>query len=121
MQGFLRWTEFSGGTASSDHLIAESGHNYLSVGAEIAFQLNYSALVRAMTSPFVAKVVKVQSDHIHVLASQVNPSQVTRIQNSLARGCVPNSQEVATSGSGYFPPFGSGVGQGENTPSSRRG
>ena len=44
--------------ASSDHLIVDSGHLHLSVGAEISFQVNYSALVRAMTSPFVAKVVK---------------------------------------------------------------
>ncbi len=43
--------------ASSDHLITNSGRSGLSVGAEITFQLNYSALVRAMTSPFVAKVV----------------------------------------------------------------
>jgi ornithine racemase len=43
--------------ASSDHLITNSGRSRLSVGAEIAFQLNYSALVRAMTSPFVAKVM----------------------------------------------------------------
>ncbi len=42
---------------SSDHLIAESGSNRFSVGAEVRFQLNYSALVRAMTSPFVAKVI----------------------------------------------------------------
>lgn len=43
--------------ASSDHLIVDSGHDHLSVGAEVRFQLNYSALVRAMTSPFVAKVM----------------------------------------------------------------
>jgi len=47
--------------ASSDHLILESGH-CLAIGAEMTFQLNYSALVRAMTSPFVAKVVKPQCD-----------------------------------------------------------
>ncbi len=47
--------------ASSDHLIADSGCDRLSVGTEIALQLNYSALVRAMTSPFVAKVVRSQS------------------------------------------------------------
>ena len=46
--------------ASSDHLIVDSGQRRLSVGSEIKFQLNYSALVRAMTSPFVAKVVNVQ-------------------------------------------------------------
>lgn len=44
--------------ASSDHLVADSGCHPLAVGDEITFQLNYSALVRAMTSPFVAKVVK---------------------------------------------------------------
>jgi predicted amino acid racemase len=43
--------------ASSDHLITNSGLSRLPVGAEITFQLNYSALVRAMTSPFVAKVL----------------------------------------------------------------
>lgn len=43
--------------ASSDHLILESDSGDLCVGAEIAFQLNYSALVRAMTSPFVTKIM----------------------------------------------------------------
>ena len=43
--------------ASSDHLILESERFKLSVGAEVVFQLNYSALVRAMTSPFVAKAM----------------------------------------------------------------
>lgn len=47
--------------ASSDHLIVKSS---LPVGAEITFQLNYSALLRAMTSPFVAKVTKFQNGHI---------------------------------------------------------
>ncbi len=49
--------------ASSDHLIVESDRP-LPVGDELTFQLNYSALVRAMTSPFVAKVLKPQSDHV---------------------------------------------------------
>ncbi len=44
--------------ASSDHLIASTGRNHISVGAEIRFQMNYSALIRSMTSPFVAKVSK---------------------------------------------------------------
>lgn len=43
--------------ASSDHLIVDSGDERLPLGSEVSFQLNYSALVRAMTSPFVAKVV----------------------------------------------------------------
>ncbi len=42
--------------ASSDHLIVESAeNNELFVGEEVNFQPDYSALVRAMTSPFVAK------------------------------------------------------------------
>ena len=44
--------------ASSDHLVVDSGKCQAPVGAEIGFQLNYSALVRAMTSPFVTKVMK---------------------------------------------------------------
>ena len=44
--------------ASSDHLIVESGGRHLQVGSEMAFQVNYSALIRAMTSPFVTKVSK---------------------------------------------------------------
>ena len=44
--------------ASSDHLILESRSDGLRIGAEVAFQLNYSALVRAMTSPYVTRIVK---------------------------------------------------------------
>jgi predicted amino acid racemase len=47
--------------ASSDHLILDAGGDRLAVGAEIRFQLNYSALVRAMNSSFVARVVKAES------------------------------------------------------------
>ena len=45
--------------ASSDHLIVDSSNcsNSIGVGAEISFQLNYSALLRAMTSPYVTKVI----------------------------------------------------------------
>lgn len=42
--------------ASSDHLVIESTKDKLLVGEEIKFQLNYSALVRSMTSPFVTKI-----------------------------------------------------------------
>ncbi len=44
--------------ASSDHLFMDPGACRLPVGAEVRFQLNYSALLRAMTSPFVTKVVR---------------------------------------------------------------
>ena len=43
--------------ASSDHLVLESEGFDLPVGAEVSFQLNYGALVRAMTSPFVTKAI----------------------------------------------------------------
>ncbi len=41
--------------ASSDHLMVASTR-CLSIGSEMAFELDYSALLRAMTSPFVSKV-----------------------------------------------------------------
>jgi predicted amino acid racemase len=47
--------------ASSDHLIVESDRFELSVGAVVIFQLKHSALVRAMTSPFVTKVMSKRS------------------------------------------------------------
>lgn len=48
--------EISG--ASSDHLIVHSGRERLPVGTELTFEPNYSALLRAMTSPFVSKVIQ---------------------------------------------------------------
>ncbi len=42
--------------ASSDHLIANAGPALLAVGAEVIFQLDYSALMRAMASPLVSRV-----------------------------------------------------------------
>ncbi len=41
--------------ASSDHVVMESGDNALSVGTEVRFGVNYSALLRSMTSRFVIK------------------------------------------------------------------
>lgn len=42
--------------ASSDHLVLDAGPRGPAVGDEVRFAVDYSALVRAMTSPFVAKV-----------------------------------------------------------------
>lgn len=42
--------------ASSDHLVLDCGSSLPPVGTEVRFQLSYSALVRAMTSPFVSQV-----------------------------------------------------------------
>jgi len=54
--------------ASSDHLILESDRFELSIGAEVIFQLNYSALVRAMTSPFVTKIMTFASTDNPILS-----------------------------------------------------
>jgi predicted amino acid racemase len=42
--------------ASSDHLILDVKDSGLEVGAEVRFDVGYSALLRAMTSPYVEKV-----------------------------------------------------------------
>ncbi|PJJ63748.1 alanine/ornithine racemase family PLP-dependent enzyme [Compostimonas suwonensis] len=41
---------------SSDHLVLDVGDHEVSVGDELRFELDYSALVRAATSPFVTAV-----------------------------------------------------------------
>jgi predicted amino acid racemase len=43
--------------ASSDHLVVDVGSLVLAVGDEVRFELDYSALLRAMTSPFVARTM----------------------------------------------------------------
>ena len=57
---------------SSDHLVV-SGSSLLSVGAEVRFQLNYSALLRAMTSPYVTKVIRSQSNRVPAALSGITP------------------------------------------------
>lgn len=52
--------------ASSDHLVVQSNRTDLFVGQELPFQVNYSALIRAMTSPYV---VKVYENQIHTYAN----------------------------------------------------
>jgi predicted amino acid racemase len=41
--------------ASSDHLVLDAGSNAPDVGAELQFAMNYSALMRSMSSPFVTR------------------------------------------------------------------
>lgn len=41
--------------ASSDHLVLDAGDRPCRVGAELTFGVDYAALLRAMTSPFVAR------------------------------------------------------------------
>lgn len=42
--------------ASSDHLVLDTGATTLRVGSEVRFAVDYSALLAAMTSPFVNRV-----------------------------------------------------------------
>jgi predicted amino acid racemase len=44
--------------ASSDHLLLEARDPGLAVGTEVAFDVGYAALLRAMTSPYVAKTYR---------------------------------------------------------------
>jgi ornithine racemase len=41
--------------SSSDHMILDSNHHDLKIGSEVAFSLDYGALLGAMTSPFIKK------------------------------------------------------------------
>ena len=52
--------------------------NDLTIGSEVRFRLNCSALIRAMTSPFVAKVV---TQHQHQMYRTATPS-LSRINGS---------------------------------------
>ncbi|HEX7048050.1 MAG TPA: alanine/ornithine racemase family PLP-dependent enzyme [Gammaproteobacteria bacterium] len=57
--------------ASGDHLVIDCGKEIIAVGGEMRFGLNYSALVRAITSPFITKAMKTtayaepRADSIH--------------------------------------------------------
>jgi len=53
--------------ASSDHLIINSKQLKLSVGKELSFDINYSALLSAMNSPHIIKKNKLIYDHKTVL------------------------------------------------------
>lgn len=43
--------------ASSDHLVIDTGSHMPAIGTEMGFGINYSTLLRAMSSPFVEKVI----------------------------------------------------------------
>lgn len=62
--------------ASGDHLIVRCVGARLPVGAEVPFRLNYSALVRAATSPFVDKVMQCRGDVLPVDGRRSGDSSV---------------------------------------------
>lgn len=65
-------TPFAEGVAvlgmSSDHLVVSDADGTLAVGDEVCFGLDYSALVRAMTSPFVSQVERTAPPETETLA-----------------------------------------------------
>jgi len=69
--------------ASSDHLILNTRAKKLVVGSNVSFQLNYSALLHAMTSPHVAKTF-VRSEMIGCLRPELqslpNAAQIFQSQ-----------------------------------------
>lgn len=57
--------------ASSDHLVIEA-EQCLPIGSELRFQPNYSALVRAMISPFVNKRMNAKSPTVNIHSQKYN-------------------------------------------------
>lgn len=53
--------------ASSDHLVVDASnyHGSMKIGTEIPFQLDYSALLRAMTSSFIPRMMKTPQTKLH--------------------------------------------------------
>ncbi|MGB5972534.1 MAG: alanine/ornithine racemase family PLP-dependent enzyme, partial [Nodosilinea sp.] len=55
--------------ASSDHMIIDSKNQNLQIGDEVSFNLDYSSLLTAMTSPFIRK--KFVSDCVQIVRAAV--------------------------------------------------
>ncbi len=67
--------------ASSDHLIVDAGSTLLAVGTEAVFQLNYSALMRAMASPRVGRVYRPAVGGLmprHAVRTEFKPRRAAR-------------------------------------------
>jgi len=58
IDGLIPWLDLDILGGSSDHLILDSKENFIEVGDLVKFNLNYTALLRGMISPFVKKVFK---------------------------------------------------------------
>lgn len=53
--------------ASSDHIIADTKNKKIKVGTELEFDLNYAALLAAMTSPYVIKISNQLNERTRIL------------------------------------------------------
>ncbi len=86
--------------ASSDHLVVDVGETDLVVGDQIRMGLRYSALLRAMTSPFVTKVEGPLSqdtvrDPIEQSGQCSMPRPLSRSRASLTAGTQTQFRESA--------------------------
>jgi predicted amino acid racemase len=59
--------------SSGDHLVLDTGKRDITVGTEIRFQLNYSALMRTMNAPFVAQTIRSPSDELTAAVEPTAP------------------------------------------------
>lgn len=71
--------------ASSDHLVIETGANVLDVGTEVAMRPDYSALIRAVASPFVAKVQTQSGARLDAAAPSVFPPMLLPLGKTAAQ------------------------------------
>jgi predicted amino acid racemase len=62
---------------SSDHVVVDLGDHPVAVGEEIDFGVGYSALVRAMTSPFVTKIERLGRPVAPKVTQMPTPLQVS--------------------------------------------
>lgn len=86
--------------ASSDHLVVEA-EGTLRVGEELGFGVDYSALLRAMTSPFVARHVLARHGVArHGLAAQQLAHQGVAASGSTGKPFSPRASRRASSSSG---------------------
>ncbi|MBW3567586.1 MAG: alanine/ornithine racemase family PLP-dependent enzyme [Proteobacteria bacterium] len=60
--------------ASGDHLVVNMDSGSIGIGDEMRFGLNYSALTRAMTSPFVHKETRRAAPAIQAVAGENQPA-----------------------------------------------
>jgi predicted amino acid racemase len=79
---------------SSDHLVVDLGDHPVAVGDEIDFGVGYGALVRAMTSPFVAKIEhlgrSIAPEAPQVLPTPIQVSTPRSVPDAYAGGDLPS-------------------------------
>jgi predicted amino acid racemase len=76
VEGLSLPSEYGAIGATSDHFIVETPGARLPIGAEITFQPNYSALMRAMAAPNIAKVMRNGRLHGQDVEKRLSPEKI---------------------------------------------